>query len=349
MKNFEYAQPRTESEAVALLADTKKETAVLAGGTDLVGLMKRLVETPDRVVNICEIDSLKQIDSDDAGNVRVGAAIRLDEFLDDRHTDEFPSVKEVIQGISSIQLQSQGTLTGELLRRPTCWYFRGGHGLLARRGQMVIDGDNRYHAILGNRGAAKFVNASRLAPALISLGARVRIVGPDPDAERYLEIESLYQTPASDGERENLLQPGQLVTHVVIPPQGHRLSAAWEVRQGEGPDQPLAAAAVSMDVNSGRVQNARIVLGQVAPVPWIAAAAAESLCGKTVSEKSFRMAGIQAVAGAMALSENEYKIQLAQVAVRRALLKAAGLETGGLDSPMLNEPSASPSLETRTA
>ena len=101
--------------------------------------------------------------------------------LDHNQTDGFPSAKQVIQGISSIQLQSQGTLVGELLRRPTCWYFRDGHGLLADDGRMVVDGDNRYHAILGNRGPAKFVNASRLAPALITLGAQVRVLGPQPD------------------------------------------------------------------------------------------------------------------------------------------------------------------------
>ncbi len=134
MKRFEYAQPQTEREAVELLADGKKQTAVLAGGTDLVGLMKRMVVTPDRVVNIREIDSLRQIERTQIGNVWVGAAVCLDEFLDDELTDGFPSAKQVIQGISSIQLQSQGTLVGELLRRPTCWYFRDGSWIVGRQG-----------------------------------------------------------------------------------------------------------------------------------------------------------------------------------------------------------------------
>lgn len=349
MKNFEYAQPTTESEAVALLTEPNKESAILAGGTDLVGLMKRMVVTADRVVNICEIKSFQQIERDENGSHWIGAAVCLDEFLDSRQTDQFPSAKQVIQGISSIQLQSQGTLVGELLRRPNCWYFREGYGLLAESGRMVNEGDNRYHAILGNRGPARFVNASRLAPSLITLGARVRIVGPAPDEEQFLELADLYQTPTVDSELENVLRPGQLVTHVIIPPHGSRLSAAYEVRHGEGPDQPLAAAAVSMDVVSGIVQNASIVLGQVAPEPWIASAAAQSLCGKSVSEETAAIAGIDALASAMPLSQNEYKIQLAQVAVKRAVLKAAGHDTGGLDSPMLYEPSASPSLETHIA
>jgi xanthine dehydrogenase YagS FAD-binding subunit len=349
MKNFEYAQPATEREAVALLAEAHQETAVLAGGTDLVGLMKRMVVTPQRVVNICEISSLKQIDRDADGNVWIGAAVSLREFLDDATTDPFPSPKQVIQGISSIQLQSQGTVVGELLRRPACWYFRDGRGLLAGRGRAVIDGDNRYHAILGNRGPAKFVNASRLAPAMISLGARVRVIGPDPDAEQFIDLHDLYQTPETDEQRENVLQPGQLVTHVILPPHGKQLSAAYEVRHGEGPDQPLAAAAVSLNVELGRVQAATIVLGQLAPQPWIAVRAAESLQGNVINEQNAMIAGQEAMAGAIALSQNEYKIQLGQVAVKRAILKAAGYETGGLDNPISAEPADTESEQAHLA
>ncbi|MEZ6062527.1 MAG: FAD binding domain-containing protein [Planctomycetaceae bacterium] len=334
MKNFEYAQPHTESEAVELLADESRQTAVLAGGTDLVGLMKRMVVNPDLVVNIGEIESLRHLESDDEGNLWVGAAVKLDEFLDARSTDDFPSVKQVIQGISSIQLQSQGTVVGEVLRRPTCWYFRNGHGLLADSGRLVTGGDNRYHAILGNRGAAKFVNASRMAPALISLGAKVRLIGPEEESEQFLNLQELYRTPGFEGESENVLRPGQLVTHIIIPPSRNRLSAAYEVRHGEGPDQPLAAAAVSMDVTLGTVRDAAIVLGQVAPVPWLAVAAARALIGKSVTEATATAAGAEAVRGAIALSENEYKIQLTQVAVKRAVLRAAGMETGGLDFPV---------------
>ncbi len=336
MKNFEYAQPRTEAEAVALLSNKDKRTAILAGGTDLVGLMKRMVVTPDRVVNICEIDSLQEMRLDDKHNLWIGAAVHLDQFFDDSHSDVFPSVKQVIQGISSIQLQAQGTLVGELLRRPRCWYFREGHGLLAEQGRMVVEGDNRYHAILGNRGAAKFVNASRLAPALIALEAMLRVVGPE-ESEEFIPLEELYQTPQSNDEHENVLKPGQLVTHIILPPIQDRLSAAYEVRHGEGPDQPLAAAAVSLNVKLGVVHHARIVLGQVAPVPWCAVDASHALQGQRVSEQLAAQAGFEAVVGAMALSHNEYKIQLAQVAVKRAILRAVGLETGGLDRPMTNE------------
>jgi xanthine dehydrogenase YagS FAD-binding subunit len=329
MKNFEYAQPATELEAVELLAESPANTQLLAGGTDLVGLMKKMVVTPERVVNIAEIESMRDIERSGAGGLVVGAAVRLDEFLHDRLADAYPAVKQAIQGINSMQLQAQGTIGGELLRRPACWYFRNGHGLLARQGRLVMEGDNRYHAILGNRGPAKFVSASRLAPALISLRAQLRVVGPGARDEEFLPLEAIYRTPRQEGERENSLQPGQLVTHIILPPDEGRLSAAYEVRQSAGPDAPLAAAAVTMQVSGDLVRDARVVLGQVAPIPWISAEAARSLVGQRLSEHAAEIAGIEAVAGAMPLSHNQYKVQLAQVAVKRAILRAAGLDTGG--------------------
>lgn len=339
MRNFEYAQPKTEADAIEILSEKSKSVAVLAGGTDLVGLMKRMVISPERVVNISEIATMRDMHRDESGDLWVGAAVHLDEFLHDATTDIYPSVKQVIQGISSIQLQSQGTIVGELLRRPCCWYFRAGHDLLAGDGRMVVEGDNRYHAILGNRGAAKFVSASRLAPALLALGARVRIIGPEKEKEEIVDLEALYRTPTGKGEQETTLSQGQLVTHLILPHDDGKLSAAYEIRHGEGPDQPLVSAAASMKVDHGFVTAARIVMGQVAPVPWISHEAVAALIGRRVTEETATSAGIRSVQSAMALSQNAYKIDLAKVAVKRAILRAAGLETGGLEScPTHEEP-----------
>ena len=330
MKNFEYAQPRTEAEALRLLSSRPGVSELLAGGTDLVGLMKKMIVTPERVVNVGEIDAMRQIDRDDDGSLIVGASVHLDEFLDSSLTDTYPSVKQAIQGINSIQLQAQGTLVGELLRRPMCWYYRDGHGLLANEGRMVVNGDNRYHAILGNQGPAKFVSASRLAPALIALDAEIRIVGPEPSDERILPLDQLYRIPRYERQRENGLLPNQLVTHVILPPyDGTKLSASYEVRHGEGPDSPLAAASVCLNLLGGICQEARVVLGQVAPVPWVSVEAERALQGRAIDESTAAIAGREALAGATPLSHNEYKVQQAEVAVKRAILRAVGLDTGG--------------------
>ncbi len=144
-----------------------------------------------------------------------------------------------------------------------------------------------------------------------------------------MPVESLYQIPRVESERETTLHPNELVTHVVFPSPNGRLSAAYEVRHGEGPDMPLAAAAASLEIDGGRSSNVRIVLGQVAPIPWIAGEAERALEGNVLDERTIERACAAATAGAMPLSHNNYKIQLAQVAAKRAILRAIGSDTGG--------------------
>ena len=243
MKNFELAYPTSEVEAARLLAECDGMAAVLAGGTELLPLMHRGVVTATRLVNIMQIESLRAIEQDSTGNIWLGAAVTLEEVLSYGDGERLAPVQQVIGGISSLQLQSQGTLVGELLRRPTCWYFRNGQGLLADRGRSVLAGDNRYHAILGHEGPAKFVSPSRLAPALIALEARVRVIGPDGQ-EQFLRLEELYRTPTEEGQAEFNLPTGHWVTHLLLPRLAGWQAATYEVRQGEVLIL-LAAAAVA--------------------------------------------------------------------------------------------------------
>ena len=220
-----------------------------------------------------------------------------------------------------------GTVGGDLCQRPRCWYYRAGFGLLARNeaGQSLVpNGDNRYHAILGNDGPAYFVNPSSLAPALIALGAKVKIFGPE--GAREVEAEKFFLAPQSATDREYALKPNELVTGVSIPKSTGLLSATYEVCQREVLDWPLAAASVAISLDGAKkVTAAKIALGHVAPTPWVAAEAANALLGKSISAEVAAATGKLAVAGARALSQNAYKIQLAEVAVKRAILSAAGL------------------------
>ena len=329
MKSFEYAAPRTEAEALEVMSAEPGRTEILAGGTDLIGLLKKMVLTPDRVVNIMGIPSLRQIERLPDGGVSIGAAVTLDELLDSRVLDDYPAIEQAIRGINSSQLQCQGTIGGEICQRPQCWFFRDGHGLLARGGAAVEAGDNRYHAIFGNQGAAKFVSSSRLAPALVALNGWVRLLGPAGENESLLPIDQLFRVPRHEGQRETVLAPNQLLTHIVLPAGTGRFSATYEVRQGAGPEFPLAAAAATLAIEGGVIRDARVVLGQVAPTPWQSPEAAALVIGRTMDADLAEAAGAAAVAGAAPLSQNEYKVQLAKVAVKRALLLAAGLHTGG--------------------
>lgn len=328
MKAFDYAEPELEHEVLELLSAVPGETEILAGGTDLVALMKQGIVNPDRVVNIMETPSLRGISADSLG-VTLGATTTLAELLAAAELDAYPVIKQAIEGINAVQLQSQGTLGGELCQRPRCWYFRNGHGLLANAGRMVAQGDNRYHAIFGNAGPAKFVHPSRLAPALIALGARLRIIGPTEEDEMMLPLETFFRAPRHEGQREHILSPDQLITHVMLPSAKGLANATYEVRHGEGPDYPLVAAAAALRIEGGLVSRASIVLGHVAPTPWLSSEAERAIVGRPVNRETARAAGEAAVAEATPLSDNVYKVQLARVAAERAILSAAGIETGG--------------------
>ena len=164
---------------------------------------------------------------------------------------------------------------------------------------------------------------------MISLRAEVRVVGPKPGDEMTLPIEALFQTPKHENQRETILQANQLLAQIIIPTDNPTTNATYEVRQGAGPEYPLVSAAANLDIAGGVVQDASIVLGHVAPVPWNSVEAADRLIGRRVDHMTAELAGRAAVAQATPLSDNRYKVQLAQVAVKRAVLQAAGIETGG--------------------
>jgi len=328
MNNFEYAEGRTEAQILSLLSPQPGHTEVIAGGTDLVGLLRKMAVAPSRVVNILEVPSMSQIDQLPDGSLRIGAVVRLDELLEHPYLSDFAAIGQAIAGISSMQLQAQGTLGGEICQRPRCWYFRSGKGLLEGSREAAA-GDHRLHAVFGNQGPAKFVGGSRIAPALIALGAYVRVIGPGAEDEKLIPLADFYRTPRQEHQRDNILQPNQIVSHVVVPPTDGIANATYEVRQGAGPDYPLAAAAASFVVQAGIVQDAQVVLGQVAPTPWISPQAAKTLIGRRVDEQVAAEAGAAAISTATPLPGNAYKVDLAKVAVKRAILLAAGLETGG--------------------
>lgn len=324
MRAFEYADPKSIQQAVGLLGSGWEEAAVLAGGTDLLSLMKDSLTSPKRLVNVKSIRAMEGV-HEEKGALRIGAAAALEDLLERRAAlREFPSLLGAIEGIASPQMRSMGTAGGDLLQRPRCWYYRNGFGLLARdsHGQSLVPkGDNRYHAIFGNSGPAYFVSPSSLAPALIALDASVRIHGPK--AAREIKAAELFRIPKSEGEREHTIAPNEILTEIVIPGAARGLrNATYEVRERQFMDWPLAAASVALRMEGRRVREARVVLGQVAPIPWRAEAAERALAGKTLDESVAATAGEAAVEGAHPLSRNGYKIQLVRVAVKRALLAA---------------------------
>jgi xanthine dehydrogenase YagS FAD-binding subunit len=330
MNPFEYASPKTREQAVKLLSTPG--ATVLAGGSDLLALMKDGVETPKRLVNVKTIEGLTGVNvgkTEKDKGLRIGALTTLDALAADAALSfEYPTVAAAAGRLAGPQIRNVATVGGNLCQRPRCWYFRSGFGLLAQQDgkPMVPDGDNRYHAILGNDGPAYFVQPSTLVPLLVAVGAQVALFGPQ--GERRIDLDKLYRIPQKEGEREHDLRPGEIVAELFLPPAAGRKIGTFEVRQRETLDWSLATASVALTLDGGRVSQARVVLGQVAPIPWIATEAEEFLRGKALDASVAEAAGQAAVQRAKALSQNRYKIQLARVAVKRALLAAAGLKEG---------------------
>lgn len=324
MRSFEYASPTTKEQAVALLSTTWGQAEVLAGGTDLLALMKDDVVHPKRLVNIKQIKEMNGVTAGPKG-LRIGALTTLGELADNVNVaKDYPALAEAINDAASPQIRNMATLGGNLCQRPRCWYFRGGFGLLPKSESgkdLVTEGENRYHAILGNDGPAKFVSPSTIVPLLISYGASIRLVGPK--GSRELLLDRFYLIPKTDTEREHDLRPNEILSELIIPQASGMKIAHYEIRQKQAFDWPLAVAAVGLSMNGTSVQSARVVVGYVAPIPWRSAEAERALAGKSITEDVAKTAADAALQGAKPLSHNAYKVQLARVAVKRAILKAA--------------------------
>ena len=320
MRAFEYASPATAELAVKALGGGS-DCAVLAGGTDLINRMKDEVSTPARVVHIAGIKTLSGIDGEVVGAATTLAALVASKAI----KDKYPALWQAASEVGAVQLRNMATVGGNLLQRPRCWYYRTGNGLLAMKDgkSLVRAGDNRYHAIFMTDGDALFVAPSSLAVALIALGAKATILGAD-GKERTVAIEDLYSVPKAEGESELTIGKGEILTKVILPKSVGK-SASYEAREKQSYDWPLAIASAHVTLEGDTVKSARIVLGSVAPVPIRCEAAEAALVGKALTmETAAAAAAAAAVKSAKPLSNNAYKVKLAEVAVKRALLAAVG-------------------------
>jgi len=333
MQAFEYVSPTKKEQVATLLGE---QGSILAGGTDLLALMKDYVITPRRLVNIKQLDGLSGISYQPGNGLRIGALTTIAELAGDGSVRQnYPALSEAANEAASPQIRNLATIGGNMCQRPRCWYFRNGLGLMAKMADgksMVFEGDNRYAAILGNSGPAYFVSPSTIAPVLIAYGAKIRLYSASSPGSgvRELPLENFFVIPKSESELEHDLKPGEMVIEIVLPPPPQNLKAGtYEVRQRAAFDWPLAQAAVALEMDGNVVKSARVVLGHVAPVPWISSEAAQALVGKNISPETAVAAANASVAKAKPLGHNKYKVTLTKAAVKRAVLQAAGHTSGG--------------------
>jgi xanthine dehydrogenase YagS FAD-binding subunit len=326
MKNFTYYRPTSPEQAVGLLDAKWGTTEMLAGGTDLLDLQKEYVAQPDKVISLGGLTGLSQIAVTRSGIV-IGSGAKLADIAAHKTIREmYPAITAPAGDIGGPQIRNMGTLGGNLCQRNRCWYFRDEHvNCLLKGGDkcFALDGENRYHAVFSKGHKCVIVHPSTLAPALIALNATATVLGPK--GERTIELAKFFKAPSSGDEREHVLAPNEMVTRVMIPsPQGTVKNASYEVRHKQAYDWPLVQAAAAFQYDGGKAMGVKIVLGHVAPTPLIAEAAGKALEGKEVTEATAQAAGEAAGEGAKPLSQNAYKVKLITVAVKRAVLTAAG-------------------------
>ena len=294
----------------------------VAGGTTLIDLMKLDVETPKQVVDI-NLLPLDRVEASEDGGLKIGALVRNSDLANHQDVKErYAVLSEALLSGASPQLRNMATTGGNLLQRTRCYYFRDTAYACNKRqpgsGCSAIDGFNRIHAVLGGSENCVATHPSDMAVAMMALEATVHTRGAK--GERAIALNDFYLVPGSTPDRENVLEPGELITYVTLPklPSGTR-SRYLKLRDRAQYEFALASAAVVASVEAGHVRRVRIALGGVGTRPWRSHEAEAALEGKAANEQNFRGAAEAAMRGAKPLRYNGFKIELAKRALVRTL------------------------------
>jgi xanthine dehydrogenase YagS FAD-binding subunit len=318
MRPFVYESPSTPQQAVSR---GSANSAFIAGGTTLIDLMKLEVMKPSRVVDLNPLE-LRGIDMLEDG-LRIGALEKMSDVA--RHPQvaaNYPVISQALLQSASAQIRNMASIGGNLLQRTRCGYFRDVNTPCNKRepgsGCPAIEGENRMHAILGTSESCVATHPSDLAVALVALDATIRLQnGTD---ERLIKLDDFYLLPGDTPDRENRLQPGELITEVRVPMlPWARKSAYLKIRDRESYEFALSSAALALDLDGDRIRDARIAVGGVGTRPWNLPKVREALLGKPLNQETFAAAARFAIEGAYPLTQNGFKIDLVQRTIVRAL------------------------------
>ncbi|HZP96871.1 MAG TPA: xanthine dehydrogenase family protein subunit M [Candidatus Limnocylindria bacterium] len=316
--SLSYTKPRALREALRLLRDG---TVALAGGTDLVMLIRHGLARPDRLVDLTGIDGLRGWDHAKGKGVRIGALTALSDLeRSPAFAKLLPVVARSLRDAATPQLRNMGTVGGNLLQRNRCWYFRDeGVPCWLKGGDrcFAIDGENRYHAVVGTH-ECWMVSPSDLAPALIACDAEIEIASSL--GRRRSKLADLFVTPRGSVRREHALRSGELITAVRVPEKAlERRGTYLKAMERKAWSFALVSVAATARVRDGKASDVRLVLGGVAPVPWRVTAAEKQLDGTALDDNACLAAADTLLRDATPLRDNGYKITLARELVRRAL------------------------------
>jgi xanthine dehydrogenase YagS FAD-binding subunit len=322
MKSFTNANARDIRHAVTLVREARtagRTAAIAGGGSDVLGMMKDRLITPDVLVSLKTVKGLDQVKAENGG-VTVGGLITLDALS--THPlirRDYRVLAEAAADVATPQIRNVATLAGNVCQRPWCWYYRNGFKCFKNGGDTCYSfaGENQFHAIFGG-GPSYIVHPSDTAPALVALGATFRIVGPS--GERGVPAAEFFTLPRVNAAHENVLKEDEVLASVTLPRSSAGMRSTYhKIMDREAWTHAVVSAAVVLEMDTNVVNRASIVLGGVAPIPWRVPAAETLLVGKKITPELAAQAGEAAVAGARPLAKNAYKVPMTQAMVRRTL------------------------------
>jgi xanthine dehydrogenase YagS FAD-binding subunit len=325
MNRFDYIRADTIADAVAALAGSPGAKA-LAGGTNLVDLMKYDVATPSRIVDINRLP-LKAIENTADGGLRIGALVTNSDLAwHPQVAKRYPLLSSAILAGASAQLRNAATTGGNLLQRTRCYYFYDTSTPCNKRapgsGCSAIGGVNRIHAILGASDSCIAVHPSDMCVALAALDAEVEVEGPQ--GQRKIPFAQFHRLPDEAPERDNTLEPGDLVTAIVLPATDFgRHHTYLKIRDRLSYAFALVSVAAAITIKDGTIEGIRMAMGGVAHKPWRDRAAEEQLRGKEPSKATFLRFAEDVLRESEGRGQNDFKIELARRTIVRALTQAA--------------------------
>jgi xanthine dehydrogenase YagS FAD-binding subunit len=319
MKAFAYARARDAHDAVARY---RPGTVYLGGGTNLVDLMRLGVAEPEQVV---DVSGLTRTGIEPSGRgLRIGAAVRNSDLA--AHPlvcERYPMLARAVLSGASAQVRNMATVGGNLLQRTRCAYFQDVSKACNKRspgtGCPAIEGDHRGLAILGHSDACVATHPSDMAVALAALDARVHVTGPGGD--RTVPMPGLHRLPGAEPDRDTVLEPGELITAIELPPPPPGVSVFRKVRERASFAFALVSVAAVLDIDDGVVRDCRLALGGVAHAPWRASLAEQALLDAPAREEEFARAADAELAQARPLPRNAYKVPMARNLITGTLLE----------------------------
>jgi xanthine dehydrogenase YagS FAD-binding subunit len=321
MMPFTYQRAVTPQAAVAAVG-ARSDAKFIAGGTNLVDLMKVGVEKPAHLVDIARLQ-LNRIEETSDGGLHIGAQVSNSELAADlRVRRRYPMLAQALLAGASAQLRNRASTAGNLLQRTRCYYFYDTHMPCNKRepgaGCSALQGFNRMHAVLGVTDACIAAHPSDMAVALAALDARIETLKPDM-SKRVIDISDLYGSPAQTPHIEHNLAHGELITAVVLPPPPPGRQLYWKIRDRASYAFALVSVAAALDVRDQQIRSVRVALGGVAFKPWRVPEVERMLLGRRADDSEFEGAANAALHSARGHGGNDFKIELAKRTIRRAL------------------------------